>query len=382
MYAQPLLESTLPMDAVDATVSLPFLECALHWLQQDGGLQTDLQELLAQVLAQADTLQAHHRHVWRCVLRGLLVRDGDGWSDATLELIVELALAWCDWPLVLQVDRRLQARGQAAEPRQLACAVAHWQLGAHAQATDLCRALVLAQAEKHSYWQQYRVMSDWLTHWETLGLAENTLLEEGELRLEPLGDHHLQEFAWQYYDPDIAARCCLPCYQNSQQWFDWLDEVHDFGDQLLFAVVHREWGFLGVVSLVLHEGVGFFYYWIGRDHQGQGYGPQAAGMLMRLAHWQWGMRCCYAKVFKDNQRSRRGLEKVGFQQLQVSALPPNDSECFYRFGDTESAQLSVHELQTLLNYMGSSTRLMAIVGAQMNWAPSAPTGLGRGAPGW
>ena len=45
----------------------------------------------------------------------------------------------------------------------------------------------------------------------------------------------------------------------------------------------REWGFVGSVSLVMHGEVGFFYYWIGRDFQGYGIGPEAVQLLLQAA---------------------------------------------------------------------------------------------------
>lgn len=133
--------------------------------------------------------------------------------------------------------------------------------------------------------------------------------------------------------------------------------TYGYGDQVVFAVLHREWGFVGSVSLILHRGAGFFYYWVGADFQGRGFGPEAVSILLRLARDVYGMRTCYAKVFSGNHRSQRGLSKLGFRPMSVQAALPDDDERFYRLGVDVPEAAANRELQTLLKDMGSELRV-------------------------
>ena len=109
-----------------------------------------------------------------------------------------------------------------------------------------------------------------LQAWRGFVDARAPPIEDETLRLEPLGHHHCADFAWQYWDPDIARLCCLPVFADDAAWHRWLDECWGYGDQRLYAVLHRDWGFVGSVSLTLHEDLGFFYYWIGSRFPGAG----------------------------------------------------------------------------------------------------------------
>ncbi|HBF50265.1 MAG TPA: hypothetical protein DDX04_07675, partial [Massilia sp.] len=178
----------------------------------------------------------------------------------------------------------------------------------------------------------------------------------GALTLEPLAHHHARDFAWQYHDPTIAELCCLPVFADALDWHRWLAALWREGRRLLFAVLHREWGLIGCVSLQLHQDLGFFYYWLGRDFQGHGYGPCAGQLLLDLAARTYGLRCCYAKAFDTNLRSRSGLGKMGFADLGMRGAGDDCDQVFYRRGPAQGRRRTVDELDRLLDSMDAGVR--------------------------
>ncbi|GGD97067.1 N-acetyltransferase [Aureimonas endophytica] len=61
-------------------------------------------------------------------------------------------------------------------------------------------------------------------------------------------------------------------------------------------------------------------YWLGRPHWGRGYATEAAQAVVDLAFRQGGMDCVLAGCRAINGRSRRVLEKCGFQYRGTSTF--------------------------------------------------------------
>lgn len=346
---------------VDAVV-LPVADClatALQLAQADDWSAATLSSLLPRLSAWAGQLRAPDRVVWQHGLRQLWARHGWGLTTDRQQALFALACDWDDWPLAIQVGETLAQRGALPDSVVPALAQAYWQLGkGDAALRRLYPHLVAAPQDE----QAYRLHADvhaWCGFRESLGLDGPIVSPDDALCLEPLGGHHLRDFAWQYQDPSIARLCCLPAFDSDRAWLDWLHETYGYGDQLLFAVLHREWGFVGVVSLILHRGAGFFYYWVGPDFQGQGIGPAAVSLMLQLGQSAYGMHACYAKAFADNYPSRRGLRKLGFAPMAIEPDPPHAHERFYRWGDVTPPSRAIRELALLLQDMGSELRLPA-----------------------
>lgn len=311
-----------------------------------------LEQWLPEVLAREAALAPVARSAW---LTGLREAARHAWAAPTNVggMLVQLAGAWCDWPLVATTCARLEAERKLpvwAEPLAI---TADLRLGASEKALTRCRTLALLHPHDRWAMEMHAALQRWIAFMERSAPA---VIGEG-LRLEPLGHHHADDFARQYFDPAIAERCCLPTFNDDAHWHRWLDQCWGYGDQRLYAVIHPEWGFVGSVSLIIREDVGFFYYWLGRDFQGYGLGPAAAGLLLDDARRQRSMRTCYAKVFEDNLPSRRALEKLGFVALDFCPAPPSVHEVLYRLGQPQPRQCSVEELRVLFERMGSDTRI-------------------------
>lgn len=148
----------------------------------------------------------------------------------------------------------------------------------------------------------------------------------GELRLQQLEHGHVEHFRRQYADPAIAALCCWPEFADADAWHDWLDAIHAAPEHALFGVWHRYQRFIGCAGLVMHDGLGLFHYWLGRDFRAQGHGTRTGLALLAFAREHWGLRACYAKVFASNHASRRSLSKIGFHGVGVQIDSPAPSE--------------------------------------------------------
>lgn len=311
-----------------------------------------LEQWLPEVLARAFELPPDARIAWLMRLREA-ARHAWAAPVAVRQTLLQLACAWCDWPLSLTTAESLDVAGELPDWAGPLRVDSELRLGASQSALSRCRTMALLRPTDHWPGATHDALQRWLAFIERVA---SPIVGES-LRLEPMGHHHAGDFAWQYYDPAIAERCCLPTFADHAHWHRWLDQCWGYGDQCMYAVIHPEWGFIGSVSLILRGGVGFFYYWLGRDFQGYGLGSAAAQLLLDHAHADRGMRVCYAKVFEDNAPSRRALQKLGFDALDFRPAPPNAHEVLYRRGPPQCREDSVEELRTLFERMGSDTRI-------------------------
>jgi len=339
------------------------LALILDELNQGGWPALLLERRLPEALAHAATLSPADRCAWLRGLHEVWQRHGWALTHEGKTSLLQLAAAWCAWPLAHAVGMSLQSEAPLEGPPALHLMSACRHLGDENAGIDLAIALQLAHPEEQTYANAHLELLAWQRWRERMPVIDGADWDDGELRLEPLAHHHLHDFAWQYYDPAIAELCCLPVFEDQAQWHSWLDGIYDAGDQRIFAVLHEGWGFVGCVSLILHETTGFFYYWIGPDFQGCGLGPRAVSLMLAMAQRDYGMRACYAKVYDYNAHSRRALEKLGFEELGICGVAPDDDQLFYRCGEQLPPEDMVDELHLLTARMGSDTRPAALLRA-------------------
>jgi len=312
--------------------------------------------LLSDVPRFAKQLSPKSRTQWLAALHEAWRCHHWEFDPERLGRLMQLATRWCDWPLAVAAGKALSALRALSDSEALLWMEACQHMGDMEKARDIAVSRQLSHPNLPQFYDAYADLLAWNTYRNHFGWVDGRDWNDAELLLEPLGHHHLPDFAWQYHDPAIAERCCLPSFGSDQQWHCWLEDSQRFGDQWTGAVIHREWGFIGSVSLILHGGLGFFYYWFGPDFQGQGFGPRAVALLLASAQERYGLHTCYAKVFEDNLPSRRALEKLGFEDIGVSAIAPDDKEIFYRRGAAVERRRMAEELHWLMGAMASGTR--------------------------
>lgn len=311
---------------------------------------------LPEFIHYAETLTPENRLAWVAGMHQVWERHEWVFDISAKKSLLELAAAWSAWPLVIAVGASLGQELRFDDTVIGYLRDAQYILGDVDAAINLAVAMQLACPAKQDHAVAHRHLIAWRDWRRCIPPAADIMQGDDDLHLEPLGHHHISDFSWQYYDPAIAELCCLPHFENAGEWHSWLNDIYAQGDQQIFAVIHRAWGFIGSVSLVLHGDIGFFSYWIGRDFQGYGFGPRAASRLLADAHRHVGMRCCYAKVYDYNVPSRKALEKIGFEDMGICAAAPDADQLFYRFGAGDASSRKVAELHALMDYLGSEVR--------------------------
>jgi RimJ/RimL family protein N-acetyltransferase len=332
------------------------LDALFNELDGEGWPVALLKRRLAELLTHAPSLRPEARCRWLVGLHDVWQRHGRALARDSRQALLELAAAWCAWPLAYSIGQALHCDEPLDGEHALLMIDACRQLGDGGNAVDLVVRLQLLHPAERAYADCHHELLSWMRWRSGLPLMDDTRDEDGELWLEPLAHHHVADFAWQYYDPVIAELCGLPFFEDDAHWHCWLDDLYGGADRCMFAVLHREWGFIGCVCLSMHESVGFFYYWLGRDFQGLGFGPRAGALLLKMARSRYGMQCCFAKVYDYNTPSQSALVKLGFEALGICGVVPDDDQLFYRFGETRAAQRVAHELHALLERMDSNVR--------------------------
>ncbi|WP_407999692.1 GNAT family N-acetyltransferase [Massilia sp. SM-13] len=154
----------------------------------------------------------------------------------------------------------------------------------------------------------------------------------GALRIEPLGPEHAPDLLFQFRDQQIGVMTRLPPMESLQQAQDWIASERPEAGHYTFAAMHERWGFVGIVSCHCVRQSAYFYFWIGSDYQGRGFGQQAAKLLFaQLA--AAGVERIYTSAEQVNHCSRHVLHKLGFEQMDCRPAPPDDSQYFYYLGD-------------------------------------------------
>ncbi|HEY6925101.1 MAG TPA: GNAT family N-acetyltransferase, partial [Steroidobacteraceae bacterium] len=136
--------------------------------------------------------------------------------------------------------------------------------------------------------------------------------------------------------------------------------------------MHGCWGFVGVVSLQRHEDSAYFYFWIGADYQGRGFGRRAARLLFQQAA-ATGVSHQFASAYASNQRSRAALEDLGFEQMDVAAAAPDDDLVFFHRpggGSNLAGESRIDRLCELLEAIGSPLSVSRFIqGGRINGQP-------------
>lgn len=310
----------------------------------------ELAALSLQQLCQLPHELIRHQHRLDLIhaIRSCIAEPGVRLSEANSRKLVKLMIYLSDWP-----GLKLLQRLGLWSPSPVEKSLADIQMGKFDRALDSLNSALQSGAAEPSLQATQQELVRLIRQMPCPAQA----LARGALSLTPLQFYHVADFGWQYGDTEIAKLCNLPVFSSAQHWMAWLHLCQQEKERHLFAVMHQEYGFIGSVSLQLFDGIGFFYYWLGKDFQGQGYGPLAVDLLMAAGRDYLGMHSCYAKVFDYNLASNRAITKLGFTALPFKALPPSEAEVFYYMG--QARELTEHHdvLSWLLDKLNSGIHL-------------------------
>jgi RimJ/RimL family protein N-acetyltransferase len=275
------------------------------------------------------------RHEWRSALAGVWqnylppVRD-DGFACRLAQLAMQFGF------LDLAKDSlrsALHCYGEDAYTLYL-LAWCESRTGASREALPkLLHALALAPDYEAARRLQAE-LSEKLQRWQHLPVFRPGLAADGPLRIEPLGPEHAADLRFQFRDEQIGTMTRLPAIESLEQAQAWIANETSVAGRHAYAVVHEQWGFVGVVAAHCAQQAAYFYFWIGSDYQHGGFGQRAAQLLfaqLRAA----GLSEIYTSAERINYCSRHVLNKLGFLPLDVKSAPPDDSQEFYYSGDKD-----------------------------------------------
>jgi RimJ/RimL family protein N-acetyltransferase len=325
-------------------------------LAADGWCGATLVRHLPALLSCCHCLDPRERGAWIDGLTLCLHRHAWALDREARRNLLDLAARWCAWPLAAQAGEAFARESLPTGADALRLMEAWRHLGRADAALSLAVRLQLLAPGDQRYADAHADLLAWAAWRDRVPRADGHAFGDADVSLEPMAHHHDNDFAWQYHEPETAQLCCLPVFNDPLEWHRWLDRAYGYGDQLVYAIEHRDLGFIGSASLVVHEDVGFFYYWLGPDFRGQGLGPRAVSLLLAMAQREYGLRCCYAKVFDFNLRSRRALEKLGFADLDMRGAGDDANQMFYRWGEQRRREEVIKELHWLLGRMDAETR--------------------------
>ena len=223
--------------------------------------------------------------------------------------------------------------------------IAHWQLANHSQAERcLLKALEMtSDDEPEDYQENFDVrrqlaeLSAWqarcqrLLGAQTLQLPATFSADSQAVYASLLGPHQARALYRLQRNPELCRLAGVERLQSVAQARDWLQR-HQSAHSHVLGILHPGLGLIGVAALEYRAqapvaGSGRsarFYYWIGQDHQNQGYGLQAMTLLHQLAH-DLDIQHLFGSVERSNASSSRVLAKLGYR-----ALPPTSTVPGYR----------------------------------------------------
>lgn len=165
-------------------------------------------------------------------------------------------------------------------------------------------------------------IANWTGGWNTC-LPSRSL----PIVLEPLDPGHADALWFQYRDPQIAVMTGLPTLENTEAASKWINEHFNDQSRRSYAVIHKEWGLAGYVCLSVTLDEAYFCFWIGADFQGTGLSVESARLLIHHAKQQ-GVRIIFTSAYRDNVRSLSSLKHIGFERIDIQALPPENDRIF------------------------------------------------------
>jgi RimJ/RimL family protein N-acetyltransferase len=149
--------------------------------------------------------------------------------------------------------------------------------------------------------------------------AELPTLSDGTVRLEPLGERHLDGLADLGRDPEVQRFTYVPSPWPEgfeRTWLGRYDEAHRDGSRAGFAIVDAAGGeFLGLAALVDLDVEGRQAeagYIVAPAARGRGVAGRALALLTDWALGELGLERLELRITAENEGSIRVAERAGF----------------------------------------------------------------------
>jgi RimJ/RimL family protein N-acetyltransferase len=170
-------------------------------------------------------------------------------------------------------------------------------------------------------------------------------------------------------DADLARLVRLPRHASPDESRAWISCERSAGRDL-YAVMHMQHGMVGAYGLQRWGEAATFYFWLGKEFRGRGYGRAVVALLKQRAG-ALGVRRLYSTIVPDNTTSLRLLGQLEFHCLPgLEEVGSPLSHCLYGAlgnGPRAADSAALHaELDLLLAAAGRGLTTTAV--AQTNGA--------------
>jgi RimJ/RimL family protein N-acetyltransferase len=146
--------------------------------------------------------------------------------------------------------------------------------------------------------------------------------------LEPLSHQHSEAYFQQSTHPDVWRAAGLSPFESLTHCRAFIENMRLEAGAHRLAIVERNNGFVGLITIHYREDEGRISYWVGRDFWGRGMGTHAIGLLLRQLERQGKPVRLIATTVRANNPSIRVLEKCNFQLVMDEA---SDTGSFLKY---------------------------------------------------
>lgn len=143
---------------------------------------------------------------------------------------------------------------------------------------------------------------------------------------------------------EIVEWAKVPSFSNQTDVFKWMEEIGYTTNRFCYAIIHNQFGFIGVINLAIIKASGYLSYWLGKPYWGKGYGTLAVQEFLTESIAKFKINKVFAAVDKTNDRSIRLLENLNFIQIKTQ----NDFLFFLYRSEKEKSKES---LEKTLKYL-------------------------------
>jgi RimJ/RimL family protein N-acetyltransferase len=150
------------------------------------------------------------------------------------------------------------------------------------------------------------------------------MITDGEIRLEPLGEEHLEDLASLGHDPLVRRHTRVPDPWPDGFEREWLDAIRrgrEQGTRESFAIVDRAGvfaGLVGLVSIETDEEQGEIGYIVAPDARGRGLATRALRLMSDHAFGHHRLQRLQLVITTDNEPSMRVAERCGYHREGVA----------------------------------------------------------------
>lgn len=139
----------------------------------------------------------------------------------------------------------------------------------------------------------------------------------------------------------------LPGLTTLEEVKKWITEQETDPNRINYAIMHADYGFVGYINLAVSEHASYFCFWTGVDFQGHGIATAAGRLACQYAS-KLGVNVMLTSAYSDNARSIRALKRIGFSELKIRALPPDQDRIFYSMIANDDS--NIDSAAELVNY--------------------------------